>query len=285
MGTTSFDVTVPPGATGDTGASLATEVWYPARSGSSTPVPDRAAGPYPLLAFSQGFDVGVGEYSALLTDWASAGFVVVAPTYPHTDPSDPAGLLESDIVNHPADLQVVLAATRHMADQPGSPLFGMIDVSEVGVVGHSDGGDVSLAVADDSCCRTPGVKAVAVLSGAELASFGGTYFGGPAVPLLVVQGSADTINPPYCSVQIYDAAPAPKYYLDLVGAAHETPYVDPGTLQDVVARVTTDFFDAELKGQHTAVDAMTAAGDVPGTATLTDGGSAPPAPVGCPGAP
>ena len=49
----------------------------------------------------------------------------------------------------------------------------------MGIAGQSDGGDVSLATADNTCCYDPAIKAVAVFSGAELSSFGGTYFAGP----------------------------------------------------------------------------------------------------------
>lgn len=265
--------------------SLPTEVWYPAMWTAAGATPDRTGGPYPLLVFSQGYDVAVGAYQGLLQDWASAGFVVAAPRYPHTSPSEPAALDEADIVNHPADLRFVLATLLRSAGTPGATLSGLIDSDQVGLVGHSDGGDVSLAVADNSCCRDSLVKAVAVLSGAELTSFGGRYFAGPPLPLLVVQGSADTVNVPACSTQIYDSAPSPKWYLDLVGAEHYPPYIGAGEDHSIVASVVTDFFDLELRGQAAAATAMVAQGDVPQVASLTSGPSAPPAPGACPGAP
>ena len=90
--------------------SLPTAVFYPVRgiaaAGGPDAQPDRTHAPYPLLVFSQGYDLSVQAYSTLLTDWASAGFVVAAPTYPHTDPSDQRALDENDITNHPADLRL-----------------------------------------------------------------------------------------------------------------------------------------------------------------------------------
>ncbi|HVC69235.1 MAG TPA: hypothetical protein VNC61_03110 [Acidimicrobiales bacterium] len=261
-------------------------MWYPANGGRKGLVPGVAHGPFPLLVFSQGYNISVSSYAGLLTDWASAGFVVAAPTYPHTDPSDPAALDENDIVNHPADLRAVITAVLGNAEGPGSVLSGLIKASEIGLVGHSDGGDVSLAVADNSCCRDVRVKAVAILSGAELVTFGGRYFGRVSVPLLAVQGSADPINVPACSVQFYDAANPPKYYLDLLRASHEPPYTEAGTTdQRIVARVTTDFFDAELAGQTAGTGAIMIGGDVAGTAQITAGVSAPPSSGTCPGAP
>ena len=283
VGTASIDISEP---AGNSSRALPTTIWYPAKGSGAESAPATAQGPYPLLVFSQGFALPVSDYAGLFEAWASAGFVVAAPTYPHTDPSDPAALDDSDIVNHPADLRFVIATLLTSARGSGSVLSGLINASEVGLVGHSDGGDVSLAVADNSCCRSPMVKAVAILSGAELTSFGGRYFGGPTVPMLVVQGSADLINVPACSVQIYDAAPSPKYYVDLLGAPHESPYVQAGTVtEEFVATVTTEFFDAELAGQTKAIGAMVASGNKTGMSTITVGGSAPPAAGTCPGAP
>ncbi len=284
VGTTSLTTTAPAGTTGP-GEAIPVEIWFPAADSRSGPVPDHVGGPHPLLVFSQGYDLSVQAYTSLIGDWASAGFVVAAPTYPHTDPADPGGLDEEDIVNHPADLRAVITDVVDAASKPGSPLAGMVDTARIGLVGHSDGGDVSLAVAANTCCRDQRVKAVAVLSGAELASFGGTYFAPPTVPILVVQGSADIVNVPACSTQIYDAAPSPKYYLDLLGAAHEPPYVSPGPVLQIVAQTTTAFFDATLAAQASGIAAMSAAGTVAGTAQLTVGGTAPPATGTCPGAP
>lgn len=281
IGTVSM--TVPGPSTEQT--TIPVTIWFPAEHGPSGLVPDSAGGPYPMIAFSQGYEVTVSQYAGLLSAWASAGFVVAAPTYPHTAPTDPGDLDEGDIVNHPADLRTVISSLLADSSHPGSLLSGLIDGRAIGLAGHSDGGDVSLATADNTCCRYPGVKAVAVLSGAELTSFGGEYFASPSPPILVVQGDDDTVNAPACSAQIYDDAPAPKYYLDLLGAGHYTPYVTAGAYEAVVAKVTTGFFAAELYGKPTALSSVSATADVPNVANLIVGGTAPPATGTCPGAP
>lgn len=257
------------------------------------------AGPFPLVVFSQGYDVSAEAYSALLTAWARAGYVVADPTYPLTDPAIPPGVNETDIVNHPADLRFVISALGGAARDPHSPLHGLVDPARVGIVGHSDGGDVSLAAAANSCCRDPAVNAAAILSGAELSAFGGTYYGSGSVPLLVVQGSADTINVPGCSAQLYDQAPAPKYYLGIPGAEHQPPYVDPGVLRALgipnsprvaqtrtdVARAVIAFFDAYLKGRRSPLAALSRAGRLAGGETITSAPALPGAATYCPGAP
>jgi dienelactone hydrolase len=293
VATDSLLVTVP--GLGPTDDRLATTVWYPVTKPTSRPTsrPTSTSGRaprrrYPLLVFSEGFAQPVSAYARLLTDWASAGFVVAGPTYPHTAPSTPTTLDRADLVRHPADLRSVVTTLLKLGTSRGSVLSGRIDVSEVGLVGQSDGGDVSLAVADNSCCRYAGVKAVAVLSGAEYAPFGGRYFApgtdtGP--PLLVVQGGEDPVNPPVCSEELYDAARPPKYYLDLLGATHLGPYTEPSSYESVVAEVTTEFFDAELAGQPAALTHMTSSGDVPNVAALTGAATAPFASGTCPTAP
>ena len=105
VGTTTLPIVEPGGAGGTADRSLPTAIFYPGReaaAGEAAGVqPDRSHAPYPLLVFSQGYDLSVQAYSTLLRDWASAGFVVAAPTYPHTDPGDPGALDENDIITTP----------------------------------------------------------------------------------------------------------------------------------------------------------------------------------------
>src|SRR5262249_36655937 len=93
-------------------------------------------------------------------------------------------------------------------------------------------------------------------------------------PMVFVQGSADTINPPGCSVILYQADPArARYYLDLHGADHTTPYWGSNSYEHVTARVTTAFFDRYLLGDRAAAGRMRRSGTVPGLAALFSGGA------------
>jgi fermentation-respiration switch protein FrsA (DUF1100 family) len=105
----------------------------------------------------------------------------------------------------------------------------------------------------------------------------GRYFAHGAPPMLFVQGSADTINPPWTSLQLYrsDAANG-RYYLDLLGASHMIPYVGTRPLARLVARVTLAFFDRYVLGQAGALATMTRDGNVSGTAALVTGNRLPP---------
>ncbi len=269
---------------------LPTSVRYPAQGipgGPETAMapPSRDNGPYPLVVFSQGYDVAAEAYAGLLEHWASAGYVVVDPTYPFTDPASAGGVDERDIANHPGDLRFVISSILQASASPSGLLSGLIAQKEVAVVEHSDGGDVTLATAVNSCCRDARITAAVILSGAELASFGGTYYASGGVPLMVVQGTADNVNPAACSIELYNGAPPPKVYLSLLGAEHGPPYLGAGPDESVVATTTTDFLNGYLKGWSQGRAALATDGSVPGVADL----SAPPSlgtPAGtCPGAP
>ncbi len=278
----------------DAGRVLPTVVRYPAVSAGDGTRPLVAGGPYPLIVFSQGYAIAAESYSTLLTQWAAAGFVVADPSYPDTTPGDAGGLDEADIVNHPADLRAVIASLVADGNQSGSVLAGMVNSRRVGVAGHSDGGDVSDAVAEGTCCRDPQVTAAVILSGAELAAFGGTFGAPLGVPILVVQGSADPINVPACSEQIYDNAPPPRYYLDLVGAGHHVGYLPTWTdgfsaaqaavYREAVTGTTVLFWRAYLDGSRSALRQLQATRQLPGAGTLI-AGQAVAIQGGCPGAP
>jgi pimeloyl-ACP methyl ester carboxylesterase len=258
--------------------------------------PDHRLGPYPLVLFSPGYDIAPTRYDTLLDSWVAAGYVVAEPVYPGTVPPY---LYEAHIVFDPAEGAAVIGAVISASASATGPLAGMVNPQEVAVVGHSDGGDVSYALAANSCCKDTAVKAVVVLSGAELTSFGGTYDALGGVPLLVVQGSADTVNVPACSEEIYDNASTadPRYYLNLLGAEHEPPYMappyDPPTAetattllhQQIVRTVTLDFLDAYLRGSASDRAAITTAGSVAGVSTIVSGAGALDVDGTCPGAP
>ena len=90
------------------------------------------------------------------------------------------------------------------------PLAGMIDPRRVAVTGQSDGGDTALAVAYDPVVRDNRVGAAMILSGAE-DPFAAPFTMPPdGPPLLAVQGTADTINPPSDTYAFYRQAATPK---------------------------------------------------------------------------
>jgi predicted dienelactone hydrolase len=234
-----------------------------------------AAGAFPLVVFAPGYlQCGV-VYSDLLTQWASAGYVVAVINFPQTN-CQTANPNESDLINQPQDVATVIGQLEGLSAQAQGPLAGLIDASRLAVAGHSDGGDTVAAMAAMSCCRYPGLRAVIVLAGAEWPAFTGRWFGAPTPPMLFVQGAADTINPPPASLQLYQAdSTGIRYYLNLYGAQHLVPYEGDQPPEPIVAQVTIDFLDQYLSGSGDESGAMDTAGNVPGVAHLVSGGAQP----------
>jgi dienelactone hydrolase len=265
-----------PAHTGPTGQylgprTLTTVVWYPLAG--SRP----AAGPLPLIMFAPGFMQCSGTYTALLRSWASAGYVVAAVDFPRTS-CQVAEPYEADLVNQPRDVSYALSRLLDLsAAQPGDPFHGLLDRHEIGAAGQSDGGDTVAALAANGCCTDHRLTAVAVLSGAEWPPMPGRYFAHGAPPMLFVQGSADTINPPWTSVQLYSSDfERARYYLDLFGVDHMTPYTGTNQVERLVSRVTVAFFNRYLLGRTAALATMTREGNVSGSAALVSGGTPPP---------
>ncbi|MDA8197643.1 MAG: hypothetical protein M0019_10630 [Actinomycetota bacterium] len=243
-------------------------VYYPYIASASNQTPYRVVDRLPLVLFAPGYNEPYTTYLPLINSLVSDGFVVAGINFPLNTPSSPGGPNEADIVNQPGDMTYAL--TQLIADEQSttSPLYGLFDPNKVVASGQSDGGDTVLALADNTCCRDKRIAAVIVFSGAELGTYNGTYFVGTTIPILVIQGTADVINVPSDSDQIYAAANTPKYYLHLIGADHLTPYTSNDQYLQVVNNVSADFIDGYLLGQSSALTKMISDGNVTGVSSI-----------------
>jgi dienelactone hydrolase len=250
--------------------TLTTIVRYPAQGPAGgldlrNAAPARGGGPFPLIVFGHGFAVTPAIYYRLLRAWAQAGYVVAAPVFPLENAHAPGGPDESDLVNQPRDMSVVISGMLAAARAGSGRLAGLIDPQRVAVSGQSDGGETALAVAYDRFYRDTRVRAAAILSGAQIPG-AGTLLPGP--PLLAVQGTADTVNNPRNTDAFFAVAHRPKYLLHLIGASHLPPYTGEEPQLAIVERVSTAFFDRYLKGARDGLARMTRAGRRPGVASL-----------------
>jgi dienelactone hydrolase len=249
-------------------------VRYPVIAGISSPSPGH--GLFPVVVFAPGYRQCIGSYRILLREWASAGYVVAAVAFPRTNCHvlDPD---ENDLVNQPREMIAVIRRLLAISRQRHGLLAGLIDPAKVAIAGHSDGGDTVAAIAANTCCRYHRIAAAIVLSGAEWPPMQGRYFAGPSPPMLFAQGTADTWNQPTACMQLYRAdTTGPRFYLDLFGANHFSPYEGGGPPEPVVARVTIDFLDRYLAGERGAARAMRRAARIRGVAALVAGGRPPP---------
>lgn len=167
---------------------------------------DGAHGPYPVLVFLHGTAAFRTQSLSTMVHWASRGFVVVA--------SDHAGLYLGDLLgfeigaDQPADTALLLDA---LASPSGelSFLAGAVDLTRVGIAGHSAGG-AALA----SLGSTPGVRALAPMAA-------GGVEAGDALESVLVMGAVDDAVVPYDQqVGGYQASPPRKRLVGIANAGH-----------------------------------------------------------------
>jgi dienelactone hydrolase len=251
--------------------TLTTIIRYPAqgppgRLDVRDAAPARDAAPFPLIVFGHGFAVTPATYYRLLRAWAQAGYVVAAPVFPRENAHAPGGPDESDLVNQPRDMSLVISGMLAAAATSGGPLAGLVDPHRIAVSGQSDGGETALAAAYDRFYRDPRIRAAVILSGAQIPG-AGTLLPGP--PLLAVQGTADAINDPRNTDAFFAVAHRPKYLLRLLGAPHLPPYTGEEPQLAIVERVSLAFLDRYLKGARNGVRRIERAGQRPGVAVIT----------------
>jgi len=216
---------------------VTTYLWYP-------PATD-GAGPWPLVVFGHGFATTPFLYQRLLRAWAAAGYLVAAPLFPLGNANAPGGPNESDIVNQPRDMSFVISRLIASSASVASPLHGLIDGRRIAVAGQSDGAETAFATAYERPWHDRRVRAAVILSGAELG--GHVPLVSHATPLLAVQGTADSINPPRYTLGLFHAVGRPKFLLLLRRARHLGPYTVAGPRLAAVERITTAFLDHYLR--------------------------------------
>jgi len=264
----------PPRAGVAGGRVLRTVVRYPVIPPRAATAPPLAKGLFPLVVFAPGYQQCDGSYDSLLRTWASAGYVVAAVEFPVTNCHVRGP--ESDLVNQPRDMAFVIRRLLLISGGPQGALSGLVNPAAVAAAGHSDGGDTVAALVANTCCLDHRVVAAMVLSGAEWPPLGGSYFPPGTPPILFVQGTADNVNHPSDSLTLYQADTAGRrFYLNLYGASHLSPYEGTQPPEPIVARVTTEFLNRYVAGQLPAGAAMAAAGNVAGMAQLVRGGQPP----------
>lgn len=163
--------------------------WHDAARDRDVPVkiyyPKDLTAPAPIVVFSHGLGGSREGYEYLGRHWAGCGFVSVHLQHPGSDDAvwkkaDPSDRMKSlrgattnlaNSINRPRDVSFAIdELTRANADSK-SPLHGRLDLSRIGVAGHSYGGFTTMAIAGQAFgprrsreMADPRVKAVIQMS-------------------------------------------------------------------------------------------------------------------------
>lgn len=267
---------------GSSNRTLLAAIYYPT-TGPPTDkaTPDApfnpARGPFPLILFSHG-DLARGvTYASLLTKWASAGYVVVAPDYPLSNTNAPGGVDFNrgiaDVKNQPADASFVIGQVLKL-DKTKKLVGGTVDQQHLGAAGHSLGAITTYGLVYSACCRDKRVDAAVELSGIPaLVDSAANYFHGVNTPLLAVHGSADPIVPYQADVNGFANASPPKYFLTFLGGGHIQPFLGMSTTDPevgVLQKATVDFWNRYLKGDAAALGQLKTDATLAGSTTFQD---------------
>ncbi|MFV2100104.1 alpha/beta hydrolase family protein [Micromonospora sp. LOL_024] len=252
----------------DDNRPLPVTIWYPASGrtgGEPVDSAEGADGEFPVVMFSHGLGGRPTDYAALLTRWASAGFVVAAPRFPNTSGrGDDNNVL--DVLNQPADVSYALTRVLALDGRDGDPLRGRLAADRVAAAGHSAGAVTTIGLF--TAGRDERLAAGIVFAGTALGV--GTAFAGASAPQLFVHGEADEVVQYSAGKAVYDKVPWPKAMLSLPDGDHGRALLrdDEGTSLRVVADTTIEFLRWTLYGDAAAKERIPTVSARGGIATL-----------------
>jgi dienelactone hydrolase len=221
---------------------LTATIRYPAQSGGV----DAAftVGSFPLVVIihgNSGYDTSYLGYDYLLDHLASQGFVAISIYAP-------VGVMIE------TRARAILAHLDIMAQNNTSPgLFqGHIDLGNIGIAGHSRGGEAVVRAARINIAEGLGWN---IRAGVSIAPTDYHHYGDPGIPLTVIYGSNDGdvagTWPDRTCVNIYDEAGRPRSFVFVYGATH-------------------DQFNTVWAPTFLSVESDIASSDVPKLVSLTD---------------
>jgi predicted dienelactone hydrolase len=203
--------------------------------------PVGATGPLPLIVFAHGWNSDPSHYTPLLDAWASAGYLVAAPTFPDSTDTTP-GEPVSDYADQARDLSFVITSFLDGL-VPGVPV---INPHRIAAAGHSDGGTDVALMALNPAYADPRVKAYLSLSSEIPAGVDGPWGTPTAGSLLVAVGTADEYGLFPNSTQVYQTADMVKAFITVSGGDHLDTFVADTPQAAAVRDETVRFLQAAL---------------------------------------
>ncbi|WP_433535532.1 alpha/beta hydrolase family protein [Micromonospora sp. CA-249363] len=231
------------------GRALPVTLWYPAvgkAGGAAKRSAAAADGRFPVVMFSHGLTGRPDDYATLLTRWAAAGFVVAAPTFPHTSRGSDGNIL--DVLNQPADVSYALTQVLALDGKAGDGLRGRLATDRVAAAGHSAGGVTTIGLF--TAGRDERLDAGVVFAGTGVGV--GTAFAGATAPQLFVHGELDEVVDYAAGKAVYDKVPWPKALLSLPKGDHGRALLSDAASLRVVSDTTVEFLRWSLYGDPEA---------------------------------
>jgi predicted dienelactone hydrolase len=233
--------------------------------------PKDAPGLAPVIIFSHGLGNSREGYSYLGEQWASQGYVSIHPEHPGADVEVTkhglwhlyrAGFDRTNWETIPRDISFVIDQV--VRGNLPEPLRGRVDVTHIGVSGHSIGAYAALAIGGmNGVFRDERVRAAIPMSMSE--EMPPDAYKSVAIPMLHLTGTHD-------SSLLYGTTPADRrvpfesiprddqFLINIKGANHSTFSDDESAanraMHDIIRTSTTLFWNAYLRGDARSLAAL-----------------------------
>jgi dienelactone hydrolase len=206
----------------------------------------------PAIEFAHGWDSNPTVYASMLRAWASAGFLVIAPTSPGM--SRGPGLLSQGAASarQAADLPAVLTQVLNLT------LPVLVNRSEIALAGHSDGGSTVATLAFNRGYRDRRIDAYLIFSGGRTSiNAGSAERRANNKPVFIADAYDDQYGDFPSAGGFYRQARPPKVMVGVGrGEAHLPPWTDATLFNQALWNATVDFSSWAFTGHGASLHAM-----------------------------
>ncbi len=246
------------------GRQLPLKIYYPQ---------EERTGGFPVVIFSHGAELSKDSYGYLGRFWAENGYVVIHPTHlddgaiyikhgllrvsgswvPYTKEGEDA-VVDSPGINRPLDVSFLIDSLPALG-RSVPELGARMDLTRIGVAGHSFGASTVIAVAGAAIhqrtggtrsFKDPRIKAFIAMS--LFSPEASDYWASIAPPMLTINGSgeAESVLQSFRSIP-----PGEKYCVTVAGVGHQDFFdnrLDGTASHEFIERVGLAFWNCALRG-------------------------------------